>query len=193
VVPLLFLKIFPEWFAGFCLAAIAVGALVPAAIMSIAAANLFTRNLLGELRRTPLSDRAESSIAKAVSLVVKFVALAFVLRVESKFAIELQLLGGIWIVQLFPAVVLGVFTRFFRPWALLCGWAVGMAAGTGMAASLHLASSVYPIRFFGHAYPMYAALPALALNLGISLTLTLFLRAANLGEGTDATVAEDFA
>src|SRR6201997_4270918 len=36
-VPLLFLKMFPEWFAGFCLAAVAVGALVPAAIMSIAA------------------------------------------------------------------------------------------------------------------------------------------------------------
>jgi SSS family solute:Na+ symporter len=53
-VPLLFLKIFPESFAGFCLAAVAVGALVPAAIMSIAAANLFTRNLLGEFRTTPL-------------------------------------------------------------------------------------------------------------------------------------------
>ena len=53
VVPLLFLKMFPEWFAGFCLSAIAIGALVPAAIMSIAASNLFTRNLWGEFRRTP--------------------------------------------------------------------------------------------------------------------------------------------
>jgi solute:Na+ symporter, SSS family len=31
-VPLLFLKMFPEWFAGFCLAAVAIGALVPAAV-----------------------------------------------------------------------------------------------------------------------------------------------------------------
>jgi SSS family solute:Na+ symporter len=60
-VPLLFLKIFPESFAGFCLAAIAVGALVPAAIMSIAAANLFTRNLVGEFRTTRLSDRSEAT------------------------------------------------------------------------------------------------------------------------------------
>jgi SSS family solute:Na+ symporter len=193
VVPLLFLKVFPAWFAGFCLAAIAVGALVPAAIMSIAAANLLTRNLLGEVVRRPLSDKAESTVAKVVSLVVKFAALVFVLKVENKFAIELQLLGGIWIVQLFPAVVLGAFTRFFRPWALLCGWAVGMAVGTGMAYSLNLASSLYPVRLFGQTYAMYAAIPALVLNLGISLALTLVMRAAGLGMGVDETVAEDFA
>ena len=60
-VPLLFLKMFPEWFSGFCLAAVAIGALVPAAIMSIAAANLFTRNLLGEFRRTTFAVCALST------------------------------------------------------------------------------------------------------------------------------------
>src|SRR6202020_476898 len=45
VVPALFVKIFPSWFVGFSFAAIAIGALVPAAIMSIGAANLFTRNI----------------------------------------------------------------------------------------------------------------------------------------------------
>ncbi len=35
----------PAWFAGFALASIAIGALVPAAMMAIAAANLFTRNI----------------------------------------------------------------------------------------------------------------------------------------------------
>ena len=34
---------FPDWFVGVAFAAIAIGALVPAAVMSIAAANLFTR------------------------------------------------------------------------------------------------------------------------------------------------------
>src|SRR5215213_6939079 len=45
VVPLLFDQMFPDWFAGIAFAAIGIGALVPAAIMSIAAANLFTRNV----------------------------------------------------------------------------------------------------------------------------------------------------
>ncbi|MDT8265409.1 sodium:solute symporter, partial [Roseomonas sp. DSM 102946] len=44
VVPLLFKALFDSWFAGFAFAAIAIGALVPAAVMSIGAANLFTRN-----------------------------------------------------------------------------------------------------------------------------------------------------
>ena len=44
VVPALFNALFPAWFAGFAFAAIAIGALVPAAVMSIGAANLFTRN-----------------------------------------------------------------------------------------------------------------------------------------------------
>ena len=44
-VPQLLLWAFPDWFAGFCFAAIALGALVPAAVMSIVAANTFTRNI----------------------------------------------------------------------------------------------------------------------------------------------------
>ena len=48
IVPLLFDDMFPSWFAGVAFAAIAIGALVPAAIMSIAAANLWTRNIYKE-------------------------------------------------------------------------------------------------------------------------------------------------
>ena len=94
VVPLLFLKMFPEWFAGFCLAAVAVGALVPAAIMSIAASNLFTRNLWGEFLKKKMLPAEESAMAKVVSLVVKFGALVFVLKLPAPYAIEMQLLGG---------------------------------------------------------------------------------------------------
>jgi solute:Na+ symporter, SSS family len=192
-VPLLFLKMFPEWFAGFCLAAIAVGALVPAAIMSIAAANLFTRNLLGEFLRTKLTPQGESTTAKIVSLAVKFGALAFVLKLPLTYAIQLQLLGGIWTTQLFPAVVIGIFTRWMRPWALLAGWAAGMTWGTWMAASLGLKSSVYPLHIFGQTYAMYAAVPALLLNLTVSAVLTLIMRAIDAGESADLTQAEDYA
>src|SRR5438270_375319 len=44
-VPALLMSMFPSWFLGIALAAIGIGALVPAAIMSIAAANLYTRNI----------------------------------------------------------------------------------------------------------------------------------------------------
>jgi SSS family solute:Na+ symporter len=191
VVPLLFLKMFPESFAGFCLAAIAIGALVPAAIMSIAIANLFTRNLVGEFRREKLSDRAESSMAKLVSLAAKFGALAFVLGLPTGYAIQMQLLGGIWICQVFPAVVGGLFTRWLNPWALLCGWAAGMGAGTWMAAQLALKSSVYPLHVGGGTYGMYAAVPALGLNLVVAVGGTMVLR--GVGAGSDETGVEDYA
>lgn len=192
-VPQLFVNMFPEWFAGFCLAAVAVGALVPAAIMSIAAANLFTRSLLNEFLRNKLTPRGESTAAKIVSLAVKFGALAFVLELPTDLAIELQLLGGIWTGQIFPAVVLGCFTRWFRPWALFTGWLAGMVCGTWMASTTHFKSSIFPLHLFGQTYAMYAAVPALLLNLTISVVLTLILRAIDSTEPADFTTAEDYA
>ncbi len=176
-VPLLFLQQFPEWFAGFCLSAIAIGALVPAAIMSIAASNLLTRNIYGIFLRTKLTPAEESRMAKLVSLLVKFGALIFVLRLPAPYAIELQLLGGIWMGQIFPSVVCGVFTRWFHPWALLAGLLAGMISGSAMAIALGLKSSVYPFHLFGHTLGMYAAVPALLLNIGVAVVLTPAFRA----------------
>jgi SSS family solute:Na+ symporter len=191
-VPLLFLKMFPEWFSGFCLAAVAIGALVPAAIMSIAASNLFTRNLYGEFVRTKMLPSQESAMAKVVSLFVKFGALLFVLKLPATYAIEMQLLGGIWIGQLFPTVVVGVFTRWFHPWALFVGWVAGMACGTGMAAAMGLKSSVYPIHFAGGTYALYAAVPALVLNLLVATVLTILFRMAKVDGGSDVTDASAY-
>ena len=192
VVPVLFVQMFPSWFAGFCLAAIGIGALVPAAIMSIAASNLFTRNLYGELRRTPMTPAEESTNAKVVSLFIKFGALVFVLFVKAQYAIELQLLGGIWIGQLFPAVVLGLFTRWFHGRALFWGWAAGMATGTGLALARELKSSVYPFQIGGHTYAVYAAIPALAVNIAVSAAASWALDALGCDRHADQTQASDY-
>ena len=191
-VPLLFVKMFPNWFAGFCLAAIGIGALVPAAIMSIAASNLFTRNLWGELRKTPMTPAEESKHAKLVSLFLKIGALVFVLFVKAQYAIELQLLGGIWIGQLFPAVVLGLFTRWFHGRALLWGWAAGMATGTGLALARELKSSVFPFQIGGHTYAVYAAIPALLANLAVSVAVTWLLNAVGHERRADQTQPSDY-
>jgi solute:Na+ symporter, SSS family len=188
VVPLLFVKMFPDWFAGFCLAAIGIGALVPAAIMSIASANLFTRNLLGEVRRRKMTNAEEAQNARLVSIFIKLGALAFVLFVKTQYALELQLLGGIWIGQLFPSVVFGVFTRWFHGKALFWGWVVGMATGTAMAISRGLKiSNIFPFHIGWQTYAMYAAIPALAANLLVSALLTILFRAMGHASGFDAT------
>ncbi|HEX3437311.1 MAG TPA: sodium:solute symporter family protein [Pseudacidobacterium sp.] len=192
IVPLLFVQMFPQWFSGFCLAAIGIGALVPAAIMSIAAANLFTRNLYGELAHRPMTPKQEAMQAKLVSLFLKIGALVFVLFIRTQYAIELQLLGGIWIGQLFPSVVCGVFTRWFRGPALLLGWLAGMAIGTGMAFARGLKSSIYPLHLGGHVFPVYAAVPALLVNLLVSAVVTLLFDLAGKERGYDSTETKDY-
>ena len=46
---------------------------------------------------------------------------------------------------------------------------------------------------FGGTYAMYAAVPALVLNLVVSAGLTVVMRAMKAGEGSDATAVEDYA
>ena len=191
-VPALFLKMFPAWFAGVAFAAIAIGALVPAAIMSIACANLFTRNIYKEYINPNCTAKQESSVAKIVSIVVKFGALIFVLELQSTYAIQLQLLGGIWMCQTLPAVLIALYTRFFHPMALLAGWATGLVVGTWMVASLGFKSSTFVIPFLGLEIPCYAAVSALVLNILVSYVLTLVFNATSKGSRTDETKAEDY-
>ena len=171
-VPALFLASFPSWFVGVAFAAIAIGALVPAAIMSIACANLYTRNLYKEFWRPDCTEAEEARVAKIVSLVVKIGAVVFILAIPQAYAIQLQLLGGIWIIQLLPPVLLGLYTRSFNAEALLIGWAVGTAAGTYMAATQGFTSSVYPLTVFGFTVPGYAALYSLIINFLVVVVLT---------------------
>jgi SSS family solute:Na+ symporter len=171
-VPALFLASFPSWFVGIAFAAIAVGALVPAAIMSIACANLFTRNLYKEFLHPNCSDADEARVAKIVSLVVKIGAVVFILAIPQAYAIQLQLLGGIWIIQLLPPILLGLYSRGFNALALLIGWAVGTAIGTTMAATQGFAASVYPLEILGVTIPGYAALYSVAVNLLLAVLLS---------------------
>jgi len=191
-VPALFLGAFSPWFAGFAFAAVAIGALVPAAIMSIAAANLFTRNVYREYLRPRCSGKEEASVAKIASLFMKFGALLFVVFAPQQYAIQLQLLGGVWILQTFPAIVVGLYTRRLHRHALLAGWAAGMAVGTWMVASVQFKATVYALSLGGYKVAAYAAVWALLVNVAVVLALTAALDAARVGTGADATREEDY-
>ena len=177
VVPALFNALFPPWFAGFAFAAIAIGALVPAAVMSIGAANLFTRNFWKAYVRPDVTPAGEAKVAKIVSLVVKVGALVFIIFLPTQFALDLQLLGGLWILQTFPAVVFGLFFSWFRAPALLVGWAAGLIGGS----TLVFLDGVKPVHTLtigdGH-YTVYTGLLALLLNVAVAVVVQLLLGAA---------------
>jgi solute:Na+ symporter, SSS family len=191
-VPALLLHSFPSWFVGVAFAAIGIGALVPAAIMSIAAANLYTRNIHCEFINRNPTDKEQSLMAKRVSLVVKLGALVFIVFVPTKYAIQLQLLGGIWIIQTLPAVMLGTYTRWFNSWALLVGLAVGTFAGTAMAVATKL-STTFPLVIGGYTFPGYTAVYTVILNLLVVVVLTpIFDAFGAKSAAADETVAADY-
>jgi SSS family solute:Na+ symporter len=190
-VPALFLEAFPDWFVGFAFAAIGIGALVPAAIMSIAAANLFTRNIYREFINPNCSPRTESQMAKSTSLVVKVGALLFIILLPQEYAIYLQLLGGIWIIQTFPAIIFGLYTRWLDPRALLVGWAAGMVLGTWMGASIGF-RPIYPLEIFGTTVPAYIAIYAFLVNFALAVGLSAVFN-ANAKKRADETMPADYA
>ncbi|PKW26207.1 monocarboxylate uptake permease MctP [Phycicoccus duodecadis] len=198
VIPQLFEDMFPSWFTGIAFAAIAIGALVPAAIMSIAAANTFTRNIYKEWLKPDATPQQEAKVSKLVSLVVKAFALVFVLALDKQNAINFQLLGGIWILQTFPAVVLGLYTRYLHRWALVAGWAVGMVYGTYEAYQVanpragisHFGGSLAQMPVIGQLG--YIAVSAFVLNLVVAVVGTLVLRAAKAPAGVDETIRGDY-
>jgi SSS family solute:Na+ symporter len=197
VIPQLFEDFFPGWFAGVAFAAIAIGALVPAAIMSIAAANTFSRNIYKEWLKKDATPQQEAKVSKLMSLVVKAFALVFVLTLDKQNAINFQLLGGIWILQTFPAIVFSLYTRWFHRTALLVGWAAGMVYGTikayqviNPATGKHFGGSLGEIPGLGDMG--YIAMTAFALNLVVTVVLSLALNAAKVSNGRDATEPGDY-
>jgi SSS family solute:Na+ symporter len=199
-VPALFLQSFSAqpWFIGLAFAAIAIGALVPAAIMAIAAANLFTRNIYREYFRKNPSPGEEANAAKLASLVVKFGALFFIIYLGTQNALNLQLLGGIWILQTLPTIIIGLYTRYLHRYALLLGWAAGMVTGTYMAyvqhspTVPHFASSSFPLHLGSFTAVGYAAFYALIVNLVVCVVFTVIFNLIKLPTGKDETAEGDF-
>ena len=184
VVPALFQQFFPSWFAGFAFAAVAIGALVPAAVMSIGAANLFTRNFWKAYVNPSVTPSGEAQVAKISSLVVKFGALMFIIFLPTQFALDLQLLGGLWILQTFPSVVFGLFSRWFRAPALLIGWAVGFLGGSAMVFFDRLVTptgtKLVPLHTFAFGadkITIYTGIVAFVVNIIVAIMANVVIRA----------------
>jgi SSS family solute:Na+ symporter len=176
VVPALFQTLFSSWFAGFAFAAIAIGALVPAAVMSIGAANLFTRNFWKAYVNPDVSNEGEAKVAKLTSLVVKVGALLVILFLPTQFALDLQLLGGIWILQTLPALVFGLYSNWFRAPGLLAGWFVGFFGGTYLVWANGL-KPLQAISLGGAPFTVYIGLLALIANIVVAVVVNVVMPA----------------
>jgi SSS family solute:Na+ symporter len=99
----------------------------------------------------------------------------FILYLPTQFVCDFQLLGCLWILQVFPAVVFCLFTRWFLAPALIAGWAVvGLIGGTYLSwvdglKPLHLVS------FGDLSFTMYVGLIALVANIVTAVVINTVL------------------
>jgi SSS family solute:Na+ symporter len=198
IVPALFNNQFPQWFAGIAFGAIAIGALVPAAIMGISAANTFARDIYRPYFRPGASDREEGLVSQIVSVLLKLGAVAVIVGLKPSFAIEFQLIGGVVIIQILPAVVLGLYTRWYHRWALAAGWVVGMGLSVYMlyvtpgktAAHFGSASFAFSTWGFDTKVTIWTGIIGLVANLIVATALTPLFR--RLPRGRDETSPADY-
>ncbi|WP_328475837.1 sodium:solute symporter [Actinoplanes sp. NBC_00393] len=201
VIPQLIHSHFPGWSAGIAYAALTVAALIPAAVMSIAAANAFTRSLFRPYLQPNASPATEARVSRWVSLVVKFGAAALILAVDPAYSVDLQLIGGVVILQTIPATFLGLVTGWFHRAALISGLIAGLGVGVAMLYSIpkldatgrvvaeHFGGSSWPL---GNGTTVYVGMVALFVNLAVAALATVMLKAAGVPGGLDATRPDDY-
>ena len=177
--------------------------------MAIAAADLWTRNIYKEYLNRGATPAQEARMSKIASLVVKFGALLAIIVLDPQFSIDLQLIGGVIIVQTLPAVGIGVLTRWFHRAGLIAGWLAGMASAVWMlylipqtlvtASGLkvihaHFGGSAYALSHLGldTKVTVYPGFIALAVNLVVAVLVTLAMRMMRVRDGADATTGQEY-
>ena len=165
--------------------------------MSIAAANLFTRNIYRAFFKPDATPGAGGpGLARSSRWWSSSARWCSCSRLDQQNAINFQLLGGVWILQTFPAIVLGLYTRWFHRWALLVGWAVGMVYGT-ITAYQQSSPATEALRLVAGPGAVrrqvgYIALTAFVLNIVVAVVLTFVFRAMKAPDGVDQTEPSDY-
>jgi SSS family solute:Na+ symporter len=206
ITPMIFRSLFPAWSAGIAYATLAVAALIPAAIMSISAANLFTRAIYVELFRPRAGAAEEARVSRWVSLFVKFGAAGVIIWLNPTFSTEFQLIGSIIVLQLLPTVFIGVVTGWFHRWALMAGLVVGLSVSVlmlyltpqytlaGTVVKEHFGGSSWPLRQWGidTDVNVYIGLITVVINFAVVVVLTAALKLFHVSPNLDNTRPEDY-
>ena len=118
-------KTFPAWFLGIVGGAGALTAMIPAAIQLLSGATLYAKNLFRPILAPGMTDQQVAKLAKIMVVVLTSGALLLALY-SSLSLVSLYLLGFAGIAQLFPGVVLGLFSRRVTTSGVFAGMAVGI-------------------------------------------------------------------
>lgn len=158
-------KTFPPWFLGVVGGAGVLTAMVPSAIQLLTGATLYAKNLYRPLFAPDMPDDRVARLAKVMVLVLTSGALLLAIY-TSPSIVALQLLGFAGISQLFPGVVLGLFSKRVTGAGVLAG----LVAGISLAVLLVL-QGLDPFR------GLNAGFIALCLNFAVTVGVSALTQA----------------
>jgi SSS family solute:Na+ symporter len=126
-------KTFPPWLLGVVGGAGALTAMVPAAMLLLVAATLFSKNFIRPVFAPAMTDDQVAKLAKVMVVVISAVALYFAIY-SSPTLVQLLLLGYAGVTQFLPGVLFGLYWRRMN----LAGVFTGLIVGVFMVAFLVL-------------------------------------------------------
>lgn len=125
-------KTFPAWFLGLIGGAGALTAMVAAAIQLLCAATLYAKNLIRPIFAPQMTENQVAALSKLI--VLALTAGAVLLAVYSSVSlISLYLLGVNGVAQMFPGVLLGLFSRRATTTGVFAGLVTGVVIATALS------------------------------------------------------------
>jgi len=130
-------------------------------------------------------------VSKVVSLLVKVGALVFVLALPTTDIINYQTAGGVWMINALPALIVALYVKRLNVWAMVAGWAAGMAVGTYALFAAKFATRLHDFGFgLGKLYIGFAAIVVNLVVVAIGSVLAELAGHPTRGTLTDADYRE---
>ena len=129
-------KAFPPWFLGVVGGAGALTAMVPAALLLLTAATLFSKNFFRPVFAPSMTDDRVARLARIMVGVIAAVALYFSVY-SSPTLVSLLLLGYAGVTQFFPGVILGLYWSGATGTGIFAGMVTGVILVAGLMFSKH--------------------------------------------------------
>jgi len=151
---------FPAWVLGLVAGAGCLAALLPASVLLLGAASIFSKNVLTDALGVATTDRSRITWTRALVLICAVLALVLWIFAKTSL-VDLLLFYYNGITQLFPGIILALL------WPRVSAWAVGAGLLTGeILAAYALHSSVGP-------WGINPGLIALFANIAVCAVVTL--------------------
>ncbi len=174
--PMLVTAYFPPTFVIIVFAAIIIGSMIPAAIQSLSAANLITRNIYLEFFNKKASEKRQVLVARVFVFIMILASLVFALTpAASGLIFYLLTMSYAWLLQTLPAIILSLYWPKLDKFSVAAGWVVGITFTTYGLFTVNFSSSLLP--WLGYSY---VGIVGLALNLITLFVVHAIVRISNV-------------